>query len=434
MPRIARPHATVRMLAALAVPALLLWGCYPAEPVTPHDVAFGSALYLDRALGDADRIAGITELAGMAGVEWTREEFHWDSIEPQRGVFSQRELARYDAAVAAITAQGIKIMGLLAYNNPWSSGTTDPDTDAERADFARFAAAMAERYKGVISHWEIWNEPNLDRFWEPEPDAAAYGLLLRAAAEAVRAANPEAKIVGGATSGTDVDFLMDTLNAAGPGVVDILSFHPYCGDRAWDRSDEPKDLRQLNRALTEAGVSLPLWVTEFGYATTQADNGVDEYTQSALMVRAFLAQFAEGVENIITYDFVDDGITPNENEEHFGLVDHILVPKPAWQTFGVMTSLLSGARIEERRMENGITAVRFTSAAGQAVWAVWDARIGVKDGSLENSRDRLFELPGLGAGTVALNVNGATVPLTEKDGKLYLSVEGAPRYLVSPLP
>ena len=53
---------------------------------------------------------------------------------------------------------------------------------------------------------------------------------------------------------------------------------------------------------------------------------------------------------------------------------------------------------------------------------------------MENSRDRLFELPGLGAGTVALNVNGATVPLTEKDGKLYLSVEGAPRYLVSPLP
>ena len=116
------------------------------------------------------------------------------------------------------------------------------------------------------------------------------------------------------------------------------------------------------------------------------------------------------------------------------LLTGIVIAVPLIVTLGVMTSLLSGARIEERRMENGITAVRFTSAAGQAVWAVWDARIGVKDGSLENSRDRLFELPGLGAGTVALNVNGATVPLTEKGGKLYLSVEGAPRYLVSPLP
>lgn len=96
-----------------------------------------------------------------------------------------------------------------------------------------------------------------------------------------------------------------------------------------------------------------------------------------------------------------------------------------------MTSLLSGARIEERRMENGITAVRFTSCRAGRLGGLGCAH---RREGRQFGKSHCLELPGLGAGTVALNVNGATVPLTEKDGKLYLSVEGAPRYSVSPLP
>ena len=64
------------------------------------------------------------------------------------------------------------------------------------------------------------------------------------------------------------------------------------------------------------GLDVPLWVTEIGYPTSQTGNGVDEITQAALLVRAYLSLYAVGVENVFSYDFVDDGTAPDDNELH----------------------------------------------------------------------------------------------------------------------
>jgi hypothetical protein len=40
--------------------------------------------------------------------------------------------------------------------------------------FGEFCGAMAERYRGRIGAYEVWNEPNLAREWGNEPpDPAA---------------------------------------------------------------------------------------------------------------------------------------------------------------------------------------------------------------------------------------------------------------------
>lgn len=188
-------------LALALAGAALLAGCCPRGPVTPHPAAVGSGLYLDRTLFDRNRRDTIISLAAEAGLHWTREEFLWEGVEPAPGAFNESLLGRHDARVEKLTAAGIRILGLLDYGVEWSTGGGAPSTDEQRADFARYAAFMAERYRGVITHWEVWNEPNLEKFWRGTPDPEAYGRLLRTTADALRAVDPEIQVVGGAISG-----------------------------------------------------------------------------------------------------------------------------------------------------------------------------------------------------------------------------------------
>ena len=51
----------------------------------------------------------------------------------------------------------------------------------------QFARAVAERYKGRVDAYQIWNEPNLSREWgNRPPNAAEYTELLRIANQTIK--------------------------------------------------------------------------------------------------------------------------------------------------------------------------------------------------------------------------------------------------------
>ncbi|NLV39769.1 MAG: hypothetical protein GXY15_00870 [Candidatus Hydrogenedentes bacterium] len=419
------------LVLALAGAALLA-GCRPCEPVAPHPVAVGSGLYLDRTLFDRNRRDTIVSLAAEAGLHWTREEFLWEGIEPAPGQHSESLLERHDARVTKLAAAGIQILGLLDYGAEWSTGGGAPSTDEQRADFARHAAFMAERYRGVITHWEVWNEPNLEKFWHGTPDPEGYGLLLRAAADALRAVDPEIQVVGGAIAGCGRDdraFLMRALAAAGPGACDIVSIHPYSGESPWDRSDGPGNVCALRRQLAEAGWSVPLWSTECGHST--CDDGVAVEEQPGLLVRMYLSQFAAGIENVISYDFVDDGMDPLEKEHHWGMLYHDLEPKPSLRVVGVLAGLLEGAWVHGHFQDGGVEAVRFEKDGGLTLWAVWAGAEYPENDPLASQRGRVFTLDGLlSSDTVtALDLHGRLLVVDREGGTARLEAGGSPRYL-----
>ena len=50
---------------------------------------------------------------------------------------------------------------------------------------------MAQRYKGKIKYYQIWNEPNLESEWNGQQvDAARYVELLKGAYQRIKAADP----------------------------------------------------------------------------------------------------------------------------------------------------------------------------------------------------------------------------------------------------
>lgn len=83
-------------------------------------------------------------------------------------------------------------------------GKTQAEFNKVHQAYAAFMRAAGTRYKngspyGTVQYWTIWNEPNADTFWKPMPNAARYAQLYGAAAQALKAVYPAAKVAPGPT-------------------------------------------------------------------------------------------------------------------------------------------------------------------------------------------------------------------------------------------
>ena len=362
-------------------PALAYW----MAPIEPHGAAdldpaspFGMGLYLYRYPGHPAGLAEMDRAAQMAqdaGVKWSREEFGWARVEPERGRF---DWTFYDQVVATAKRHGISIYGLLSYWSSW----TKPYTPEGIEDYCRFAAAAAERYKADIRHWEVWNEPNIF-FWQGPPDL--YADLLTKAYAAIKKANPDAIVLGISTAGIDYKFIERTMELGAP--FDILTIHPYresLNDRTFIA-----DLRKAaDLARRPDGTRREVWITEMGWATYVPHNGMSQgfrvttqRDQACLLARAYIDSVASGVApNISWYDFRNDGTDPFNFEHNMGILARDFRPKPAYRALATVTRMLGKATFKQTvDLGPDMVAYRFDQAGAGAggvlvVWPIGDDR------------------------------------------------------------
>src|SRR5206468_376838 len=136
--------------------------------------------------------------------------------------------------------------------------------------------------------WEIWNEPNIDVFWKPRPDAAAYARLLVAGASAIRQHDPQATIVtAGLAPAPDSDdgrfvsprtFLTRLYDAGARTYFDAVGIHPYdypYGASAVGDWNQFWSLPATYQVIVSHGDSgKQLWGTEYGAPTGVASQAV----------------------------------------------------------------------------------------------------------------------------------------------------------------
>jgi O-antigen ligase len=172
----------------------------------------------------------------QAHITWLRQMVRWDEVELTSGEYQWETWDRIAAAVAEFPQ--LRLIAVLVNSPEWArdeANATAPPR--EPASFAAFAAAFAERYAGIIDHYQIWDEPNLASAWGGlEPRAADYLALLSAAYQAVHNSDPEATVLSAGlaptteTSGSNISdllFLRD-LYALGAGdFMDGASGKPY---------------------------------------------------------------------------------------------------------------------------------------------------------------------------------------------------------------
>lgn len=239
-------------------------------------------------------------LIEAAGIGWIRQQFRWDDLEIDgRGDFTDRRNGaaisawdKYDTIVALAAAHHVQIIARLGSPPAWSQS---PDNrvpgfapPADPADFANYARAVAERYKGRITHYQVWNEPNLFPEWgNAAPDPEGFMRLLCAAHDALKAADPANVVILGALGPTfeisdrnltDYIYLQRLYDAGGGRCFDVLSVQGY-GLRSGPTDqriralninfNHPLYLREIMERNGDA--AKPIWISEMAWNPVPSD-------------------------------------------------------------------------------------------------------------------------------------------------------------------
>jgi hypothetical protein len=197
------------------------------------------------------------DVLNRLGIKWTRIMspaiyFRWHAIEPEQGKFTW-----YDAEIQKTVRRGLGILGTIGVNEwpRWADRDGKPDV----ALWEQSVFKIVEHYRPWVKHWEVWNEP-IHHF---PPDF--YAEMLRAAARAIRKADPEAKIVGmgGSYSYT---WCLDVINSLGGNphdFMDYLSTHIYS-----EKTDPLNPLQDGSEPPFHDKIMVPyqleVWNTETG--------------------------------------------------------------------------------------------------------------------------------------------------------------------------
>lgn len=306
----------------------------------------------------ADEQRTIAALQG-SGAQWIRLDISWRKTERTQGTYNDAELAMTDHAIELAEQAGAKIIMAVSETPAWASGSTQINTPPrELADFAHFVHAMTLRYKGRVAAWEIWNEPNHPRFWNPAPNAAQYAQMLKAAAPAVRSADPAAKVLFAGLAHNDYPYLQDVY-AAAPDIgdyFDVMATHPYTAagqaptiiSRQSDGRMTPQTFRayeEVRAVMSAHGDNKPIWFTEFGWSTNSQTlhplGGVSETTQALHLADAFqIIATVPYIEVAIVYNLRNNYWANDADtwEDQLGLLRTDFTPKPAYTVFAEIRS------------------------------------------------------------------------------------------------
>ncbi|UXH80701.1 GH39 family glycosyl hydrolase [Roseateles amylovorans] len=277
----------------------------------------------------------------------------------------------------------------------WKGNTSHPEPAAWRALVDAFARHLIQRYGAAeVRSWyfEVWNEPNLDGFWE-KADQPAYFALYADTARVLKAVDPALRVGGPATAGADwvVPFLAYAKSVQVP--VDFVTTHTYGVDGGFldehgveDRKLSPSpdaivgDVRRVREQIQASDFpGLPLFITEWSTSYNPRDLVHDSYI-SAPYILTKLRQtrgLAQGM-SYWTYSdlFEEAGPPPAPFHGGFGLMTREGVRKPAWFAYKYLNAL-RGLEIPVRPAEGGTPVpsddqVLATRDGDQATALVWD--------------------------------------------------------------
>jgi GH35 family endo-1,4-beta-xylanase len=290
-------------------------------------------------------------LASEAGFDAVVQVFSWLEIEPTR---EEWHWEYPDFVVRAAEHYGLDLIVRLDGLPAWAAEEAAAgQADSLSDDYAVFAGTVAQRYRGQIRGYIVWNEPNLAREWGGRPpDPAAYTDLLRQAYEAIKAADAEATIVSAGLASTnhqddeamdDRLFLEDMYQAGAGAYFDALGAHPYGFAYPPDDPRGAHDGLNLARLLdlraimeTHGDGDEPIWVTELGWTTAGVGEGswltVTPQQQADYLTGAWHRALTDEMAwlQVFTVWNLSQGLPPTDEMAGYSLLDESGEPKPAY--------------------------------------------------------------------------------------------------------
>jgi len=294
-----------------------------------------------------DVLGTYKEVDGKPVYDWTKLDYLYDSL-LKMGVKPFVELGFTPLAMRSSDSS-------IFY---WKGNTSHPDPKKWAGLVDAFIRHVQERYgKEEVRSWffEVWNEPNLDGFWE-KADQKAYFELFDNTSRTIKAIDPALRVGGPSTAGAAwvPEFLAHT--KASGSVVDFVTTHTYGVDGGFldeNGKDDTKlspspdaivgDVRKVRNEMKAAGhPDMPLYFTEWSTSYTPRDPVHDSYMSAPYILSKLKA--TEGIAQGMSYWtytdlFEEPGPPTAPFEGGFGLMNPQGIRKPSWFAYKYLNQL-----------------------------------------------------------------------------------------------
>ncbi len=380
-----------------------------AEAVAP-DSPFGVVAHVTRP-GEHGLAQREFALMKEAGIAWVRTDFDWDRVENPEGTWHFDHL---DETVAWADAAGIRLLAQLNYNVPWA----DP-AHRHLGPWLTYVRKVVGRYCKSVRHWEVWNEPNTERFWR-SPDPAEYTAFLKVTHQAIKEIDPDLRVVFGGTCTIDIGYIEGALRAGAADYFDVMSVHPY----GTSPDNVGNDLARLHEVMKRHGAAdRPVWVTEWGWSAVGNKPAEEREHAVNLAIGWHIALHDRLAARIFWYEFQSEEVNPADPEHYFGLVRKDLAPRPAYLAYQALTRARpAGSEAAPGDWwRQGLTWPHWVRPDGRKGWAVWAW-----------SGEKPYRLFVRGEIAEAFDVLGRPVRVEVKDRLADVTLSRSPLYLIGP--
>lgn len=290
-------------------------------------------------------------LARESGARVVRWQFNWRDHEVAPG---QWDWTRADGPIQAWQKTGIKVHAIL--HNPPDFAKANPgglvpanihlSWDHPDNGWARYCFKFAERYRGQIDSYEIWNEPDLVEYWEGTQQEYVY--LLKGCYRAIKAADPGATVAMGGLALTGARTYLPgllRLIAADPDAAayndyfDVVAIHMY-----FDPHHVYQYTTETRRYLEDYGMGdKPIWITETNVPLRGAGVVPDaprwgfatEEEAAWYILQAISNAYAAGAERLMFFRLADDDM-----DIAYGLVRNDGTPRPSYYALQLAATYL----------------------------------------------------------------------------------------------
>lgn len=416
---------SLKLIISLIFMILLL---YPVKAAA-QDPPPADAAPFDPHFGLVDSFVNTAE-ANAAGAGWTRVFFRWDVVQPG-GPSDWKPTNVPDTFIEAEVAAGREIAAVLIGTPGWAAESGLSTAVPPPEFWGDFVFKIASQYKGRVTHWIIWNQPDINDPASPNftwaGNEADYYHLLKEAYLKIKAVDPAMQVhLAGLTYTWDQEQgtrqylarLLDAIQAEPEAAnhnyyFDAVTYHLYYNPR-----QIYEVLTAVQETLEARGMGdKEIWLAETNAPPSQdplepnLSPGIFNITleeQSAFVIQTSALALAGGADRIAFYKLRSDTTDP------FGLLRSDGSRRPAFEAFRAVTTHFAGVQRVDLQQVDSVVVVTL-DRGGQTTTVLWNTA----------PRPVSFALPSLAPSGLLVDERAGEQPLSPDNGVYTLELPGA---------
>lgn len=317
---------------------------------------------------------------------WRNTYADWSILERNKGEWNFKNL---DSDISLAQQHEVEMILILKSTPTWASvrptetgccyplpWTTKGNIAEARniEDWKNYIRTVATRYKGRVHYYELWNEPNVKRFYSGTVEKLI--VLNRAAYEVLKEVDSSITIISSAMSpdGDHFRYFEDYLVQGGGNYADVIGYHFYVAPKS-PEAMLPM-IQQVQALMVKYRLdNKPLWNTESGWKIINRDKNINDeewagkalssVDASAYIARSYILSWAAGIERLYWYAW---------GHRSMGLTDYdAKTPKPLATAYTEVQKWLVGAQMTACGSDPQSTWVcELKRERGYLAWIVWN--------------------------------------------------------------